>query len=171
MLCTPWLAAIDNKFLKAAERILKSDLNFMQLILTNPKTFSQLYAPKIWDMSQRQLVNLYVGIKKGIITPWANDVSHSLKAVKYALIAKVENSGITPGVKAKEISAVIDDQRNSFNLFSTNARKHIDGLEDNDSLKQALAKPSEPPKLVFQAILQERQTVIEQMAPPATCEM
>ncbi|OAJ34413.1 hypothetical protein [Piscirickettsia salmonis] len=136
----------------------------LQKVLTNPETFIQLYAPEIRNMDQRELVNLYVGIKKGIILPWANDISHSLKAIKYTLIAKVENNGIIPGVEAKEISAVIDDQRNSFNLFSTNARKHIDGLEDNDILKQALAKPSEPPKLVFQTILKEQETKIADIA-------
>ncbi|APS51090.1 hypothetical protein AVI50_09705 [Piscirickettsia salmonis] len=162
---------INHNFFKNAERILRSDLNFMQLILTNPQTFAQLYAPEIQGMDQRQLVNLYVGIKKGIISPWANDISHSLKAVKYVLMAKVESNGIAPDVKAKEISAVIDDKRNSFSPFSTNARKHIDSLENRDELKRTLRKSSEPPKLVFQATLQEQQTTIKQMAYPVDCEM
>ncbi|AKP72411.1 hypothetical protein Psal006b_00221 [Piscirickettsia salmonis] len=162
---------INHNFFRTAERILRSDPNFTELILTNPQTFSQFYAPKIRDMDQRQLVNLYVGIKKGIITPWAHDLSHSLKAVKYTLMAKVKNNDIDTNVKPKEISAVIDDKRHSFSPFSTNARKHIDGLENCEKLKQTLRKSSEPPKLVFQTILQKQQTAIEQMAHPVDCEM
>ncbi|QGP52913.1 hypothetical protein PsalMR5_00316 [Piscirickettsia salmonis] len=162
---------INHNFFETAERILRSDLSFMQFILTNPQTFSQLYAPEIQNMDQRQLVNLYVGIKQGMITPWANDLSHSLKAVKYALITKVESNGIASDVKPKEISAVIDDKRHSFSPFSTNARKHIDGLENCEKLKQTLRKSSEPPKLVFQTILQKQQTAIEKMAHPVDCEM
>ncbi|RNC76531.1 hypothetical protein ACGP04_12580 [Piscirickettsia salmonis] len=81
------------------------------------------------------------------------------------------SDGIAPDVKAKEISAVIDDKRNSFSPFSTNARKHIDGLENRDELKRTLRKSSEPPKLVFQVTLQEQQTAIEQMTHLVTCEM
>lgn len=112
----------------------------LQRILTNPETFTQLYASEIQGMDQRQLVNLYAGIKKGIILPWANDVPHSLKAVKYTLMAKVEKKGIDSDVKPEEVSVVIDDHRyrRRFQPFSTNARKHIDGLEDNERLKQAL---------------------------------
>ncbi|ALA23676.1 hypothetical protein AVI51_09605 [Piscirickettsia salmonis] len=136
----------------------------LQRILTNPETFTRLYAPEIRDMDQRQLINLYVAIKEGIISPWANDLSHSLKAIKYTLMAKVENKGIASNVTKEEISTVIDDQRNLFKSSSTNARKHIDGLKDSNELKQALVKPSEPPKLIFKATLEKQEKAIEDMA-------
>ncbi|QGP52914.1 hypothetical protein PsalMR5_00317 [Piscirickettsia salmonis] len=138
----------------------------LQKVLTNPETFIQLYAPEIPNMDQRELVNLYAGIKKGIILPWANDVPHSLKAVKYTLMAKVEKKGIDSDVKPEEVSVVIDDHRyrRRFQPFSTNARKHIDGLEDNERLKQALKKPSEPPKLIFQATLEKQEKAIADIA-------
>ncbi|WP_282435228.1 hypothetical protein [Piscirickettsia salmonis] len=44
-------------------------------------------------------------------------------------------------------------------------------MENCEKLKQTLRKPSKPPKLVFQAILQEQQTAIEQMTHPVDCEM
>ncbi|RNC77624.1 hypothetical protein ACGP04_12560 [Piscirickettsia salmonis] len=136
----------------------------LQRILTNPEIFTRLYAPEIQGMDQRQLVNLYVAIKEGIIPPWANDPSHSLKAIKYTLMAKVEKKGIDSDVKPEEVSVVIDDQRNLFKSSSTNARKHIDGLKDRGELKQALVKPSEPPKLIFKTTLEKQERAIEDMA-------
>ncbi|APS51092.1 hypothetical protein AVI51_09620 [Piscirickettsia salmonis] len=131
--------------------------------LTSPKVFAALYAPEILTMNQRQLVDKFNAIKDGTQPPYNKDKSHSLKALKYALIDHIEQSGqLDDGVAVHEVNQVIDHRRGFFTPM-TNTR---DRVNSTPLLAQLLPKSKNPQQPMFDQAKADAQQ--QEQTPTAT---